>query len=89
MRDTTATLISVVGGPGEHPLELLRHPDRRHPSPIFPDQPVQVWAHHLQLALPPGEAHHRDPLLGGELRDRLPEPQPNPLQNRRRRNRKT
>jgi hypothetical protein len=87
-RNPTTTLITVVGGASEHPLKLLRHPDRSHPSPSLSGQPVQVRAHHLQLAIPLSEAHHRDLTLGSELSDRLTKPQPDPLQDRRRRNRK-
>jgi hypothetical protein len=75
-RDITAALIRMVGGAGKHSLELLRHPDRRHPRAPLPFQPLQIGPHHLHLALPLGETHHRDVVLSGEVCDRFAEPQP-------------
>jgi hypothetical protein len=66
--------VGVVGGAGEHPLELLRPTDRGHTTPALADQPVQVWAHHLQLAFALREAQHRDVVLSGELGDVAAEP---------------
>src|SRR6185437_8403049 len=86
-RDATTALVGVVGAAGEHPLKLLSHPDRGHPTASLPSEPVQVWAHHLQLALPLGKADHRNITLSSELHDRPPKPQPDSLQNRRGRNR--
>ena len=79
--------VGVVGGAGEHPLELLRLADRGHPTPAPADQPVQVRAHHLQLAFPLREAQHRDVVLSGELGDVAAKPQPDLLQQRRGRDR--
>jgi hypothetical protein len=42
VRNATAAVIRVVGGPGEHSLELLRHPDRRHPRAPLTLQPLQI-----------------------------------------------
>jgi hypothetical protein len=89
----------MVGRAGEHPLKLLSDADCGHPGPSEaqvgaaptasgPGQPVQGRAHHLQLAVPLGEADHRDVALGGKLGDRVPKPQPDPIQQRRRRDRK-
>ena len=47
--DRTPSLVDPRGRP--HPLELLGHPDRGHPTPALAGQPVQVRAHHLQRAL--------------------------------------
>ena len=40
---------------GGHPLELLRDPDRRHPRPASRLRPLQVGAHHLDLAVALGK----------------------------------
>jgi hypothetical protein len=81
--------VGMIGGAGEHPLELLGHPDRGHPAPPLAGQPVQVRAHHLQLPLALGEADHRDVVGCGVLGDLLAEPQPDLLQDRRGRDRKS
>ena len=75
--------VGVVGGGGEHPLKLLGHPDRGHPTPTLAGQPVQVRAHHVQLPRAVGEADHCDVVGRGELGDRPAEPQPDLLQDRR------
>jgi hypothetical protein len=56
--------VDVAGRPGELPLELLGHPDRGHPGPAFAGQPVQVRAHHLELALALGECRRRGTGVG-------------------------
>ena len=82
-----AGAVAVLGAGGEHPLELLRHPDRGHPAPALRGQPVQVRAHHLQFPLALGEPDHRHVVLRGEPSHRQPEPVPDLLQQRRRRDR--
>jgi hypothetical protein len=82
-----AAAVGVVGGAGERPLELLRHPDRGHPTASFAGQSVQVRAHHLQLPVAPGEPHPRD-AVGLRVRlDRAAEPGAVAFQQRRRRDR--
>jgi hypothetical protein len=72
---------------GEHPLELLRHPDRDDPRPPGGLGRVQERAHHVGLALILAKPHHRDLMLLGEAAHRGPEPLPDRGQQRRRRDR--
>lgn len=70
-------------GAGEHRGELLGHPDRRHPGPAGHRLGIKVGPHHLNLAVGLAEPHHRDVVVTGELRHRLPERQPDLLEDRR------
>ena len=74
--------VALVGGPD--PLELLRHPDRRHAGPAGGGLPVQVGLHHVDLALALAEPHPRDPVGGREGFHRAAELRPDLFHQRRR-----
>jgi hypothetical protein len=85
MRDTRTT-----GRPGTargDPLKLLRHTDAGNSRPTGRGLPIQVRAHHVELAGVLGEPHHRDVLRVGQSPDRVPEPVTDPGNHRRGRNR--
>jgi len=65
--------LAFVGGP--HPLKLLRHPDRGHPAASGAGLPIQIGAHHFELAADVvlAESHHRDVVLRSEVGHRLAE----------------
>ena len=68
---------------GPHPLELLRHPDRRHPRPAGRRRPLQVRGHHIGLAVVLGELDPRDVVGLGEGGHRPAEPLPDLVEQRR------
>ena len=72
---------------GPDPLELLRHPDRRHPRAVGRGLPVQVRAHHVRLAVLLREPDPRDVVSVGERGHRTAEPLPHLVEDRRRGNR--
>ena len=74
--------VAPVGGP--HPLELLRHPDRRHPRAAARRRLLQVRAHHVGLAVVLAEPDPRDVAGLGEGSHRAAEPLADLLQQRRR-----
>ncbi len=80
-RDPVGALALVRG---EHVLILLRDADRGDPRPAGAGLRIQVPAHHLDLAVTPGELHHRDLVGPRERVDPTPEPGPDLLQDRRR-----
>jgi len=70
-------------GSGPDPLELLRDPDRRHPRTTGGGLPIQVRAHHLELAVILAELHPRDVVGLGKRRHRRTEPPPDLVEQRR------
>ena len=79
--------VDVAFGGGEHVLVLLGHPDRRHTRQTGRSLPVQIRPHHVLLAVVLLELHHRNVMRRGEAGDRAPEPGPDLLHDRRRRDR--
>jgi hypothetical protein len=78
-------LVGVVVIAGEHRLELLGHADGNHTR--LGGRP-QIRAHHVGLAVTLGEAHHRDLVLGGEGHHRSTKRGADPVEQRRRRDRR-
>ena len=68
---------------GPDPLELLRHPDRRHLRPAGGRRPLQVRGHHVGLAVVLGELDPRDVVGLGEGGHRPAEPLPDLVEQRR------
>ena len=73
----------------EHPLRLLRDPDRGHLRTPLAGSRTQIAAHHVDVAVGGLQPHHRDVVRVGERGDRPAEPVTDLLQTRRRRDRKT
>jgi hypothetical protein len=67
-----------------HDLRLLRHPDRGHLRPAGGGGPLQIWPHHLGVAVSGLELDHRDVIRGSERAHRPPERIPDLAQHRRR-----
>ena len=79
-----------VALPGdEHPLRLLRHPDRGHLRTPLAGSRTQIAAHHVDVAVGGLQPHHRNVVGVGERGDRPAEPVADLLQTRRRRDRET
>src|SRR6195256_937959 len=73
--------VALAGGP--HQLELLRPADRHHAGPARPGGPPQQRFHHRGLPDALLELDHRDVVVLGEPRHRLPEPGADLLEHRR------
>ena len=80
--------VGVTLAGDEHPLGFLGHPDRRDLRPARSGRgPVQVGAHHLDVAVGGLQRHHRDVVGLGEGGDPAAEGIPDLLQARRGRDR--
>jgi hypothetical protein len=82
--------LARVGGAlagDEHPLHLLRHPDRRDLRAARGSSPFQVGTHHLDVAVSGLQRHHRNVISLSERRHPAAEGVPDLLQARRGRHR--
>jgi hypothetical protein len=79
--------VGVALAADEYPLSFLGHPDRRDLRPAGGSSPLQVGAHHLDVAVGCLQRHHRDVIGFGERGDPAAESVPDLLQARRGRDR--